>query len=281
MSKKINIPECLAKEIYDFYSQGNSLKDCEKKFNIYRDKISLELRRHGFNLRFRACGIKPKNIKNYLPEREICNLYMGGESENSIAKIYSVSRNVIRRILNEGKIEIRGRSEAELTKWSKMNLEQRKNQVKKAHESTVGIERTDEQKRKVAISREKNTPAWYIGCGEPEFRSWLDMNNINYLYQKAIEFYNIDFLIDKVAIELTSFVGRNRFTRPEFMNRASILNSKGIRTLAVEFRNAEELIANAKNVMDIVSKLNGGYLKDNHYLLLRLQTLSPSLEILS
>lgn len=280
MSKKIVLSEGLAKEIYSFYSQGNSLKDCEIKFGIHREKISRELKKHGFVLRFFASGMRPHNLRSDLPVNEICESYVAGESENSIARDHNVSRNVVRRILLEREIPIRTRSEAELLKWSKMTQDERKSQVKEAHKSLLGRARTDEQKRKTAIAREKNTPSWYIGCGEPEFATWLENNKIEFKYQKAVEFYNIDFLIGNTAVELTSFVGRNRTSRLEFLNRAKVLNDQGIRTIAVEFRDKEELIKNADYVIKIVKMLNSGYKSSNHYFLVRLQTINPSLEIL-
>ncbi|HEY4537092.1 MAG TPA: hypothetical protein VIG45_01400 [Erysipelothrix sp.] len=274
------IPESTIDKAENLYNSGKSLREISKLVGRGEEALRKHLKNRGIEIKKTSTGrVAPNAILN-LPEDHICADYLQGNSENAISKTYGVSRGVIRRILKNHNIKIRSQSESETLKWSRMSIDQRENQVKKAHISARGRVKTDEEKRKTAISREINTPDWYIGCGEPEFKKWLDNEGIEYKYQKAVEFYNIDFLIDGIAVELTSFVGRNRLTRSDFMSRADILNKQGIKTLAVEFKNEAELISHAYDVINMANKLRSNHL-DAYYVAYRLQFSEPDIRILA
>lgn len=268
-------PDEIINKAVELYTTGKSLREISEVLGFNENTISKHFKNRGFKTRKTSEGRQAPNKINNLPESQICQDYQKGESENSISKTYGVSRNVIRRILLKHNIQARNQSESEKVKWSRMSSEQRENQVRSAHQASKGIIRSDEAKRKVAASREANTPDWYIGCGEPEFKKWLTDKKIEFSYQKAVEFYNIDFLINNVAVELTSFVGRNKITKDDFMRRASILNDFGIKTLAVEFKDADSLIENADLILSIVEKISLGEYDPVHYMVYRLQDKSP------
>lgn len=273
-------PEIIDQAII-LYESGDPLRVCGEKVGVNEETLRNHFKKRGVKMRITSQGQpNPKTITN-LPENSICVAYTHGKSENHVANEYGVSRNVIRRILKKHNVHIRTQSEAEELKWSKMTNEQRESQVVKAHTAVRGVPRSDEAKRNLAISREQNTPDWYIGCGEPEFGEWLTNEGIQFDYQKAVEFYNIDFLINGIAVELTSFVGRNRLTRDDFMRRAEILKQQGIKTLAVEFRNAQELINHAYDVLNMVNKFKSGHYGDKHYIAYRLQFSEPDIRILA
>lgn len=278
MTKKIS--ENIINQAIELYNQLNPLHVCAKHVGVNEETLRKHFKKHGVVMRKANKGGKAPNIIEDLPELHICDYYMGGESENSIANRFKVSRNVIRRILLKHGVQVRSQSQAESLKWSKMTNEQRANQVKKAHDAVTGKPKSDDAKRALAKTREVNIPDWYIGCGEPEFKEWLENEGIEYQYQKAVEFYNVDFLINGVAVELTSFVGRNRLSRDDFMRRAEILNDQGIKTLAVEFRNESELLSHAYDVINMVNKVKSNHF-DAYYIAYRLQFNEPDIRVLA
>lgn len=275
------IPESVLDRAEELYNRGLSLREISEVVGRSDDALRKRLKERGVAMRKTSQGrVSPNTIVD-LPEDIIILNYKAGESENTISKRFLVSRNVIRRILNKHNVHIRSRSESEKLKWSRMTGEQKHNQVRKAHNAVTGTAKSDDAKRKLAITREAHTPEWYIGRGEVEFKKWLAQEGIDFKYQKAVEFYNIDFLINGVAVELTSFIGRNRLTRDDFMNRAKILHMNGIKTLAVEFRNEKELINHAHDVIDMVNRVKSEKYRDIHYVAYRLQFNEPDIRILA
>ena len=109
--------------------------------------------------------IKSWNKLN-LPDDEVIALYAEGMSENELSKHYGCSRNAIRTVLISGGAKIRGASEAEQMKWSKMTPEQRLNQVRACHESVTGVPMRREHRQKIALSRQNTDQAERIGKGE-------------------------------------------------------------------------------------------------------------------
>lgn len=65
-------------------------------------------------------------------------------SINEMAQEFGVARTDITRWMTRFGLQWRNRSEAERLKWSRMTLEQRKNQTKKAHEKTRELIDNDE-----------------------------------------------------------------------------------------------------------------------------------------
>ncbi len=213
--------------------------------------------------RFKAIGVPVSKIGRYqghnaisLPVDEILAMYESGTSENMIAKHFNVSRNVIRRYLLSNNANIRTQSEAEKLKWSQMSDEQRTKQVESAHKAASGRTRSTLEKIKMAISREQSLANYHIGIGEPEFRQFLDKQGIQYIYQKAVDGYNLDFAIGKVAVELTAFTGRYRSSNAIQKQRIKNLFNRGYQVLAVEFDCVESLLNFASEIITHVNRIN-------------------------
>ena len=214
-----------------------------------------------------------------LPEADIVKKYESGLSENKLSKEYLVSRKTIRRILCESGVHIRSQSEAELIKWSRMSNEQRLNQVKNCHSAVRGAAKTDETKHRIAVSRQRNTPDWYIGVGEKEFKEILSLNAIDFEYQKPVLGYNLDFFIDGVAVELTSFTGRNsRVKKPQQVRAFNIFNSDSIHTLAVEIETKSDIALFYNQIMSAVFDLQKQDKSHCNYWIARCRGNSFSLE---
>lgn len=141
------------------------------------------------------------NYRIKLPIEEIIELYVGGKSENAIANKYGVSRNVIRLRLEEKGVHIRSQSEAEALKWSQMDVKQRENQVRAAHEAAAGRTATREERVKRAIAR-METP--HFSSFEKRFLRVFQNKGIRVIPEYAFDIYNIDFALPeiKLAVEI-------------------------------------------------------------------------------
>lgn len=252
MKKSINTINI--NDAVEFYAKGVTLTATAEKFGVNPDALSKTFKALGIDVQRSGRAIAHNRIE--LPVNEIITMYQSGRSENSIAKHFGVARNVIRRVLTESGLETRTQSEAEKLKWAKMTLEQRANQVKSAHESSTGTPKTFEHRCKIALAREKLMADHHIGIGEPEFREYLVKNQIQFLYQKAIDTYNVDFLIGNVAVELTTFGGRYRRYRTTQNERAKNLFKRGYKTLAVEFDSTETLINFADHIITRLNRIS-------------------------
>lgn len=268
MAKKI--PDNIINKAIELYNQLNPLHVCAKHVGVNEETLRNHFKKRGVVMRKTNQGIPAHNTINNLPELHICDYYADGESENSIANRFKVSRNVIRRILTKHGVQIRSQSQAELLKWSKMDNEQRANQVKLAHDACRGRIRTDEELHLMAASRQKNLPEHFIGIGEPELKEYLKNNGIEFEYQKACLSYNLDFFINGIDLELTGHIGRNQPSNTVVYERAKNVYSQGYKTLYVEFVGVDRLIKNAPIILETIDQINNGALGDGYYILLRL-----------
>lgn len=242
---------------------NNAIKLYSDGLSIAKISAALECSEEALRKRFKAIGVPVTKIGRYkgrnailLPSDEIISMYDGGKSENFIAKHFNVSRNVIRRYLVSNNANIRTQSQAEKLKWSQMTDEQRANQLKSAHSAAKGRTRTTIEKIKMALSREQSLAEHHIGIGEPEFREFLDKQGVNYIYQKAVDGYNIDFAIGNVAVEITSFTGRYRAGNPIQQKRIEHLFKRGYIVIAVEIDCAETLVHFAGEILANINATN-------------------------
>jgi len=114
-------------------------------------------------------------LRTNLPTAEILQLYLAGVSENDLAKRFQTSRGAIRRRLLRAGIVCRGRSQAELLKWSKMNPEARAHQVEPAHEAKRGtneprdklwkVNPTESETYFISLVNKYKWPLAYCGSG--------------------------------------------------------------------------------------------------------------------
>jgi len=132
--------------------------------------------------------------------KEIVNLYNSGWSENRIAKHFGYSRHCIRKRLLDSGVHIRNQSEAETIKWGQMSIEQRKKQVKAAHNSTRGKKISWSTKCKHAKTIEK-IPSNFSAT-ELILHDMLLERGIHTIHQKAIGTYNCDLAANPVAVEV-------------------------------------------------------------------------------
>jgi len=144
-----------------------------------------------------------RTLRIHLPINEIVNRYSSGESVNSLAKDYSVSRGAITTRLIRANIKLRTQSESEKAKWVHMTADQRKRQVKAAHDSIRGRRKT----REFLIRKAKGVQAKAkLSQLENLFLATFGSSGIKVIPLYALDIFNLDFAIPDVqlAIEIDS-----------------------------------------------------------------------------
>lgn len=134
-----------------------------------------------------------------LDDAAVVDRYVGGESENAIAKSLGVNRFVIRRRLLEAGVRPRSQSSSERVKWASMSADQRAAQIAAAHDATRG--------RKASRSERENRAATVEELGistpmEARIMAWLRDRGEQPRAQVACGPYNIDIAVRSVAVEL-------------------------------------------------------------------------------
>ena len=148
-----------------------------------------------------ARGIKTRGLRrNDLPTEEVRLRYQGGETEQSLAKVYAVDRSVIARLLREQAIPRRGLSEAMSLRYVGMTREERKAISAKANATMRGRPANPDQLRKAAKTRERRP--FHRSAYEDTMAKWLCERNTTHIREKAIDKYNVDFAVGTVAVEI-------------------------------------------------------------------------------
>lgn len=126
--------------------------------------------------------------------------YLAGRSQKELSDSLGVSRPAIRRRLVERGIEVRDPSEAERTKWQRMNPEVRARQVAAAHAAARGRRRTDADLCQRALTRQERGLG--ISGLEKRLASMLEERGLATVAQEAIGRYNCDLGAFPVAVEI-------------------------------------------------------------------------------
>lgn len=148
---------------------------------------------------------------------DIVREYLAGVSEKKLADRFNVSRTAIRRRLIESGVNPRGRSEAELVKWSQMSARKRKAQTDAAHDAVRGKPVAMEVKIKQAIGKQRTLPN--VSPIETLLADMLKARGIATIPQQAIGPYNCDLGAYPVAVEIFGgewhWSGRHLLRTPE------------------------------------------------------------------
>ncbi len=188
------------------HNQGVS---CVKIAKIYDRDVKTIYRA----LRNAGCDTSQNICKN-IPIDEIIQAYNDGEAEQSIAKRYNISRNVIRKRLIDNNVSIRNPSEAGRLRYSNTSFEQRKLITQKANECLRGTKYTLEQ-----LEHRARTRGGHIGKGEIEILNLLNkISSLNAIHQFPIGKYNIDILVNnffavEIAVSHTHRIGATLSTK--------------------------------------------------------------------
>jgi len=144
--------------------------------------------------------MRPSGAERLVMDAADIAAYVAGESEKSISDRIGWSRRAIRRCLTEAGVAIRGQSEAEKIRWSRMTPEQRERQVVAAHDATRGIAQPFERQVKKAKTIQEKMGN--VSPAERRLRSMLDERGMETIPQEAIGPYNCDLGAFPVAVEV-------------------------------------------------------------------------------
>lgn len=175
----------------------------------------------------------PHNKITTLPENEITERYLKGESVNILSQCFKVSRNVIWRILKDKKVKIRGRAEAEIVKWSKMSIEQRSHQYAAAHLATKGKKIPLDVMKKMAKTLQSTKAR--VGKNEYNIIKFLEYYGYQCSSQHAIDIYNIDIFVENtIPVEINSH-SCDPLKKPNDRKKIIDLLKKGFHVIYVVF----------------------------------------------
>lgn len=121
-----------------------------------------------------------------------------------LSKELGIGRRVIQRMLKEAGVSIRGRSEAEVLKWSQMDETARKKQVGAAHIARRGQTDSLTVKRKRALTNSRLTTRIYPREGKFA-EALLKKHGIKTIPQFPVGPYNCDLATTPVAVEVQSY----------------------------------------------------------------------------
>ena len=136
---------------------------------------------------------------------DLVQKYLTGTSEKKLADECGVSRSAIRRVLKAVGVQPRGRSEAELTKWSVLKQDRAavERQCRKAWAASTGVPKSIEARTKMALTCFANASR-HIGRGEDAVIAIMAGCGLNPAHQFPDGAYNIDVACAelRIAVEI-------------------------------------------------------------------------------
>jgi very-short-patch-repair endonuclease len=189
--------------IKDYFS-GFSFEDLARKYGLSGERIKARFVEAGVTLRTKAevIALSAKKRRSFSPEEEasIIGAYQAGESCLSIADRLGTSRVPISAILKRGGVDIRGGSEANLLRMSRLSSEERRSLASAAHDAVRGKKRSFVAKVKNAIAKQTTLS----GASVTEEMVICDLKSclIHPIPQLAVGPYNCDLACHPVAVEI-------------------------------------------------------------------------------
>jgi very-short-patch-repair endonuclease/predicted HTH domain antitoxin len=175
------------------YLSGKTITEAASLAGIGHNTLAAELRSRGIKARNRL-------IRDDIVADEVTQRYIAGESEYALAATYDCSRNVIRRLLRQQNVAMRGCSAAGVVRVGRMTPEERAAQAAAAHEAVRGRTCSFEERCRSAKGRERNPVP--MSDHEAAFAAWLTERNVPYRREVAVGPYNVDFAVGSVAVEV-------------------------------------------------------------------------------
>lgn len=189
------------------YGEGVPLRTLAEEAGVQAQSLRVRLQKAGVRMRTLAAS---KRL--HFPPVDAAALavdYCQGESVNALAKRLGISRTAVGRLLSPY-VQLRGQSEAERTKWRRMDAPARARQTAAAHLAASAL---FAGKPPSLASMEGKSRAWQAA---PRFTVWesavygmLQGLGIPCIPQYTVGTYNLDFAVAglPVAVEvITSYV---------------------------------------------------------------------------
>lgn len=187
------------------YISGESAENASRLFHIGERRLVAELRERGLFRNIKESralsGVKTGLAQmKALPTEEIAQRYLTGDSEQTLAVSYGVSRRAIAKRLKIAGIQRRTASEANSVMARRMTDQQRLDRAQSAHNAVRGTKRSFEELCKRALIRQKRQT--HVSPHEKRIIQWLHDAGLSPIGQMAIGPYNADITVGSVVVEV-------------------------------------------------------------------------------
>lgn len=180
------------------YRAGDSVTTIAAELGVDRKLLAEQMREAGVTVT--KTGRPVHKLRTQLPTDELLDLYRSGVSEKALGERYGVSRNVIRRRLEESNVEIRGRSAAMFVRMANTDASERARLVAAAHEARRGG--TLSVGHHMAVARGKQRTLGVAGAFELDLAAMLERLGWTTKHQFAVGNYNLDLAHAPFAVEV-------------------------------------------------------------------------------
>lgn len=180
---------------------------------------------------------RPKVVRRALtPEQadELVRRYLAGESTKQLGPAFGISSRTVSDYLRRAGVKARPKHHGVVdymakltheersalarkglkTRYASMTEEERKELVRAAHDAWRGSHHSDATKRKIAEHRARTIES--ESAYEAQIAEWLKERGVDFVQQKAVGPYNLDFAIGPVAVEFTTNWARKKKWRDRF-----------------------------------------------------------------
>lgn len=232
--------------------KGITMKSLSEKYNIDQTTLRKYLKQRGIVIPH--TGKKP--IKYTFTVNDIKALYEQGKTIQEVADALHCSKALIeKRLYGSGIKNLRTTSEIHTLRWSKISKDERRTWAQAIYRQGKNTAFCSAKAReKAAQNRESKLAISHIGVGEREILAKLNTAKIPYTFQKAIGQYNIDIVIDNLAIEIHCGGSRYANLSTNTAIKFKKLFEAGLRPICIEFQSKTIIPLSLDYVLSFISK---------------------------
>ena len=260
MARLLN--ETQEKSVIEMYQDGMEIKNIAVKLNCSTHCIFDTLHRANIST-------KRRYPTDNLDINKVMELYNHGIGVAGVAEKLGYTRTQMIGYFKRNNIYMRSASEQQIERMKYSTPEQIAHLVEAAHKATKGRVSTEEERIKFALSKYKNgkTKSVY----EELLATELKRQNIDFEYQYPIYYYNVDFVIKGVVVEIFGgywhLYGRHKEIFP---TRTKCILQNGYPILFV-FASDKELFLNMikETILPCVEEMSNKNLFKGKYRVLR------------
>ena len=155
--------------------------------------------------RLHKIGLPTGKIGSRIPRDELISLYLAGQSMKELGRRYNTTKTVIRSLLINENIPIRGNAEANRLMMAGRTREENIKNTSSAHMAVRGKPHSKEHRRKIALGIERKCIV--KSFGEKVLAQKLMEKGLVITPQKALGRYNVDIALTEFPIAVEIFGG--------------------------------------------------------------------------
>lgn len=188
------------------YQAGEPASKLGKEVGVKGETLARHMRKRGIQIRS-GRDVQRRKAAHLLPSTaELVAAYIGGESIKALSERLGVKRSRVALELRSAGVALRGRSDAERTKWGRIKAQGRdavERQCGAAWSAARGRVRSKSEMAKSARSHMANLTR--IGAWEQEIADALRAAGVSVVQQQACGIRNIDVALDECGIAVEVF----------------------------------------------------------------------------